>query len=759
MNAKASSLTIGVLTSGGDAPGMNAALRAVVRTAINRGVNVYAIYEGYRGMVEGGSRIRRVNWDSVGGILHQGGTIIGSARSPAFRERAGRLKAAKNLLEYGIDRLIVIGGDGSLTGGNIFRNEWASLLAELVETGEISQELADKHPYLSLTGLVGSIDNDMFGTDMTIGADTALHRITEAVDAITSTASSHQRSFVIEVMGRNCGYLALMSAIATGANWVFIPEFPPETDDWEQEMCDMLYTGREQGRRASIVIVAEGARDRSGKPITSDHVKRVLEERIGEDTRVTVLGHVQRGGAPSAFERYMSTMVGYSAVIEALAAKPGREPQVIGIREHRVVRSPLAESIKKTHQVAEYIKQHNFAEAMRLRGGSFTEAYDTLKILTRAQPKPLPPGQKPLRLALLHSGGPAPGMNTAARVAVRLALHEGHKLLAFQGGFEGILEDAVREMDWMSVTGWVARGGAELGISRYTPSDEDLPLLAEKFAAYEIDGLLMVGGWSGYETVHKLYNHRDEFPAFNVPMICLPTSINNNLPGSEHSIGADTALNNIITCVDKIKESAVASGRCFIVEVMGRDCGYLALMSGIATGAERVYLPEEGVTLSDLQENVSALIESFKLGKRLGLIIRNENVDRLYTTDFMRALLEKESGDMFDVRTAILGHIQQGGNPSPYDRIQATRLAANSINFLISEVDKPSPAAVFIGLQGGRVAYTSVEQFAALVDKDYQRPRGQWWLDLRTVADSMANLRSIINGNGRNGKNGPSNTE
>jgi len=239
-----------------------------------------------------------------------------------------------------------------------------------VETGEISQELADKHPFLSLTGLVGSIDNDMFGTDMTIGADTALHRITEAVDAITSTASSHQRSFVIEVMGRNCGYLALMSAIATGANWVFIPEFPPESDDWEQEMCDILHTGRDQGRRASIVIVAEGARDRNGNPITSSYVKQVLEDRIGEDTRVTVLGHVQRGGAPSAFERYMSTMVGYSAVIEALAAKPGRDPQVIGIREHRIVRSPLEESINKTRQVAQYIKENNFAEAMRLLGES-----------------------------------------------------------------------------------------------------------------------------------------------------------------------------------------------------------------------------------------------------------------------------------------------------------------------------------------------------------------------------------------------------
>jgi 6-phosphofructokinase 1 len=294
--------SLGVLTSGGDAQGMNAAVRAVVRTALNRGVDVYAIYEGYRGMVAGGDNIRRMTWDSVGGILHQGGTVIGSARCSEFRTRSGRLPAAQNLVAHGIDHLVVIGGDGSLAGADLFRQEWPGLLAELVERGEISQEAADAHSQLAIVGLVGSIDNDMFGTDMTIGADTALHRITEAVDAIGSTAASHQRTFVIEVMGRHCGYLALMSGLATGANWILIPERPPDEDNWEDQMCRAVQAGREVGRRHSIVIVAEGARDRTGKPIATGHVKEVLEDRLGEDVRVTILGHVQRGGAPSAFE-------------------------------------------------------------------------------------------------------------------------------------------------------------------------------------------------------------------------------------------------------------------------------------------------------------------------------------------------------------------------------------------------------------------------------------------------------------------------
>src|SRR5215218_1649298 len=202
--------SIAVLTSGGDAGGMNPAVRAVVRTAVHHGIDVYAVAEGYRGLIQGGDAICQVASADVGGILHRGGTVLGTARSLEFRERDGRQRAARNLLQVGVDALVVIGGDGSLTGANLLREEWPDLLSELVDAGEVHPEVAAAHPFLRLVGLVGSIDNDMFGTDMTIGADTALHRITEALDAIHSTASSHQRTFVIEVMGRHCGYLALM---------------------------------------------------------------------------------------------------------------------------------------------------------------------------------------------------------------------------------------------------------------------------------------------------------------------------------------------------------------------------------------------------------------------------------------------------------------------------------------------------------------------------------------------------------------------
>ena len=409
---------IAVLTSGGDAQGMNAAVRAVVRTALDKGCEVYAIYEGYQGMVEGGERIRKMDWDSVGGILQLGGTVIGSARSQDFRTREGRRAAARNLIGHGIDGLIVIGGDGSLTGANIFRQEWPSLVTELLESGVISADTAAQYPNLSIVGLVGSIDNDFHGTDMTIGADSALHRITEAVDAITSTAASHQRTFVVKVMGRNCGYLALMGALATGADWVLIPEAPPDVDDWQQVMADRLRAGRAAGRRDSIVILAEGAHDRDGNYIGSSDVQRALEERLGEDVRITVLGHVQRGGRPSAFDRTLGTFMGHEAVKTILMANPDDEPVVIGIKNNRMTRIPLMECIQTTLAVGEAIDAKDYERAMDLRSSSFKDAFRTFKTMVRALPHPIEPGQKRYRIAVLNAGAPAPGMNTAARAAI-----------------------------------------------------------------------------------------------------------------------------------------------------------------------------------------------------------------------------------------------------------------------------------------------------------------------------------------------------
>jgi 6-phosphofructokinase 1 len=373
-----------------------------------------------------------------------------------------------------------------------------------------------------------------------------------------------------------------------------------------------------------------------------------------------------------------------------------------------------------------------------LRSSSFKDAFAIFKTMVRALPHPIDPAKKRFRIGILNSGAPAPGMNTAARAAIRLGLDQGHIMLGIHNGLEGLIEGDVEEMNWMSVSGWASRGGAMLGTTRRVPKGRDLYAIARVIEDQHFDALLMIGGWNAYESAHILLTNRPNFPSFNIPLVCLPASINNNLPGSEFSIGADTALNSIVDAVDKIKQSAVATRRCFVVEVMGHYCGYLALMGGMATGAERVYLHEEGVRLRDLQVDVENLLIGFNSGKRLGLMIRNEQANPVYTTEFMCSLFEEEGSDVFDVRPAILGHLQQGGDPSPFDRIQATRLASLCLYHLIEQCDKGEFESSFIGMQNGQIHFHDLRDFDRMIDAEHQRPKNQWWLELKGIASLLA---------------------
>jgi 6-phosphofructokinase 1 len=347
-----------------------------------------------------------------------------------------------------------------------------------------------------------------------------------------------------------------------------------------------------------------------------------------------------------------------------------------------------------------------------------------------------------MKLAILTAGAPTPGMNTAVRAATRLALDRGHTVLAVHNGFEGLARGEFEEFGWMSVSGWGPQGGSLLGTSRRVPTGADLYAVARQLESHGIEGLMIIGGWAAYEAALKLYNERAQFPSFDIPTIGVPATIDNNLPNSELSIGADTALNSIVEAIDKIKQSAVAARRCFVVEVMGRYCGYLALMSGLATGAEQVYMHEEGVRIKDLYADLLKMIEGFQAGKRLSLVIRNEQANPLYTTDFMCALFEEEGKKLFDVRPAILGHLQQGGDPSPFDRIQATRLARLGVEFLSEKGELHANTSAFIGLVGGHVKFTNIEDMPRLADTAFMRPKEQWWLSLRSIGDELAQAGS-----------------
>ncbi len=727
---------IGILTSGGDAQGMNAAVRAVVRTALTLGAEVFAVFEGYQGMIDGGDGIRQFGWDDAGSILHKGGTVIGTFRSKDFRERWGRRKAAGNLLSHGIDRLIVIGGDGSLSGLDLFREEWPSLVAELVEAGEISEQVAAAHPRLMFAGLVGSIDNDLVGSDMTIGADSALHRIVSAIDSLASTAASHQRSFVVEVMGRHCGYLALMSAIAGGCDYVLIPELPPAAG-WEDKMCAELQRGRSAGRRDSIVIVAEGACDRQGNPITAAYVRDTIEDRLQEDTRVTILGHVQRGGIPSAFDRWASTWLGCEAAREVLTADSDQTGPVIGFKGNRVAAVPLMDAIRQTRMVPELIRAGDYDGVMRLRGGSFTEMTKIFNEL--AEPSRVQVGADSKRIGIIHIGGLAPGMNAATRAAVRLGISRGHTMLGIRNGFPGLIEGKVDELTWSDVEGWIPNGGADLGIRRNVPAVEELYAISRQLETHKVEGLLIIGGWNAYQSAHLLYTERERYPAFRIPTVCVPASIDNNLPGSELAIGTDTALNVIVDSIDKIKLSASATTRSFVVETMGRYCGYLALMGGLAGGAERVYLHEVPTRLSDLATDVAWLRDAFRSGnRRLFLAVRNERASEHYTTEFLANLLEEESEGLYDVRTQVIGHIQQGGAPTPFDRLLATRLVSRALQELGDQFRQGGDESSYIGLVQSRVEKSLTSRMMEEMDRQFRRPRSQWWMQLRDVIAAVS---------------------
>ena len=316
-----SNKTIGVLTSGGDSSGMNAAVRAVVRTGIYHGNTIFGIKRGYEGLIDGD--IEELSLSSVSNIIKYGGTVLLTARCKEFFTKEGRSKAYDNLKKYGIDSLIVIGGDGSFRG-----------LHELINEYDIQG-----------IGVPGTIDNDLYGTDYTIGFDTAVNTALEAIDKIRDTATSHSWLFIVEVMGRNSGYIGLYTGIGGGAEEILIPE----TDSDIEELCKKLKAGHRRGKKSSIIVVAEG--DEAGNAFD---IKKKIETLVDWDIRVSVLGHQQRGGSPTAFDRLLASRLGYEAV---LAVMNGENDKMIGLIHDTVTLTPLEETWTRKKGIDEsYIK-------------------------------------------------------------------------------------------------------------------------------------------------------------------------------------------------------------------------------------------------------------------------------------------------------------------------------------------------------------------------------------------------------------------
>ena len=745
---------LAVLTSGGDSQGMNAAVRAVVRIALFKGMKPYLIMEGYNGLVEGGEHIKEGKWTEVSYIMHVGGTVIGTARCQDFRQRAGRLCAAKNLIKSKINNLVIIGGDGSLTGANLFKEEWTGLLKELVSDGRITEEEASSLPYLNIVGLVGSIDNDMCGTDMTIGTDSALHRIIEAMDCLVSTASSHQRTFVLEIMGRNCGYLAIMAGIAVGADWVLIPENPPKPG-WEETMCEKLKASRKRGRRLNFILVAEGAIDQEKKKISTTDVKKVIDEKLGYDTRVTVLGHVQRGGKPSAYDRILGTRMGTAAVLTLCEAKGEIDAVMIAIQGNQMTTVPLMSCVEKTKKISSALEDRNFKHVQELRGPSFSRNIKILKKLEACMAAPTgsesDSASPHYTFAVMNVGAPAGGTNSCTRSFVRLMLYSGHTVLGIHSGFDGLKRNELVELDWAKVSEWGSVGGSKLGTTRTVPDDKSLAACAKVLESRGVQGLLVVGGFEAFQCLIKLEEGRHKHPALCIPIVQVAATISNNVPGTEYSLGCDTALNVIISACDVLKQSATASRkRVFVVETMGGYCGYLATMGALAGGADNAYIFEEPFTLDDLRNDVAHMVNKFQAGNfEKGIIIRNESCNDNFTTDFMTRMLAEEGKNYYIARSSVLGHLQQGDAPSPFDRILGTKYAYQAMNYLLETTERSktsegrvlatgSDTVCVMGLVGVEYGGTPVSVLKEKTDMKHRILRDQWWLQLRPLVRVLA---------------------
>lgn len=402
---------------------------------------------------------------------------------------------------------------------------------------------------------------------------------------------------------------------------------------------------------------------------------------------------------------------------------------------------------------------------MKLRDREFEEYHRCYMATTKQDdPNNLALPSKRMRIAIVHVGAPAGGMNAATRAAATYCLTRGHRPFAINNGFPGLVRhDSVNELNWLTVDSWAIRGGSEIGTNRSLPS-EDMGMVAWYFQKYKFDGLLIIGGFEAYHALTDLYHAREAYPAFRIPMTCLPATISNNVPGTEFSIGSDTCLNSLIDYCDAIKQSASASRRrVFVVECQGGRSGYVATMAGLSVGALAVYTPEDGIDIATLQADIEHLRESFACDKGMNragkLILRNERASKTYTTNLIADIIREEAHGRFESRTAVPGHVQQGGTPSPMDRVRAVRLAVRCIQFMEDNfvqmkegaresgrgcMDRPETAAV-IGIRGASVVFTGVEELKENEHTDWEqrRPRRGFWRDLKHIVDTLSGRHGI----------------
>jgi len=361
----------------------------------------------------------------------------------------------------------------------------------------------------------------------------------------------------------------------------------------------------------------------------------------------------------------------------------------------------------------------------------------------------------PYNLGVMTVGAPACGMNAAMRAFVRLALTNGYGVLGIHYGFEGLINDHVTDMGWTEVQGWAGLGGTKLGTTRVLPNEIGLDKVAAGLKKWKIDGLLIIGGFEAFHSVLMLAEGREQFREFCIPMTVIPSTISNNIPGTDFSLGTDTALNEITDICDRIKQSASGTkNRVFVVETMGGYCGYLATMSALAGGADAAYIFEENFGIKDLQGDVAHMGAKIRDGVKRGLVLRNEKANPNYTTEFIYKLYSEEGKSIFNCRMNILGHMQQGGKPSPFDRNMGTKMAAKCVEKLIEQIKEnqqedgrvyttAKETATLLGLVKRQSTFSPVVDLKEHADFKHRISTEEWWLKLRPLLRILAKHESV----------------
>lgn len=655
-------MNLAFLTSGGDSSGMNPCIRAITRQCLFHNITPFAIIDGYTGLLN--DSFEEFNWESVSDILYKGGTHIRTSRCDEFLDPLMRRRGALNLLKRNISKLIVIGGDGSILGAYQFYKDWSNNVDFLFNQGLISESIAVNHHELKLVCIAASIDNDVYGTEYTIGSITALHRCIECIDSISTTSYSHSRAIVIEVMGRNCGWLGLSTFIASNADYVLIPEIPLEYG-WKNNLCNSIIKKKKEGKCFIIIILSEGAKDLEGLKILPEEVCKTVYEFTGIDCRHSILGYIQRGGSPALHDRVFPSLQGCNAVTN-LFNESIEVPKMIGLASNKIVFHKLEFIASKIQEAKNAIITSNYKTLLELRGLNFKFLLNILNDSKICNFKP----SNTKRILVCTVGAPCCGMNEAIYAIKLFTENRGYSMLISEDGFQGITENRIKEFDIAEYYNIVGKGGSILGANRTLPSD--FTKIDKVFTTRHIEALILIGGFECLKAYKLLNQHRENFASFCIPILYIPATVSNNIPGTDVTLGSDTALNIIMNACDIVKQSAKSSHkRVFIVEVQGGNCGYLALVAGIASGASDIYIPEIPFNLKSLAEKIQKLRANFLIKPNQGrLVICNENFSNSLNVGELSRLYQSESNEAFDARWIVLGHIQQGNISSPLDRIR-----------------------------------------------------------------------------------------